>query len=264
MFKQLPVTTGLVIANAILYVWMHISQPYPSPPWNQLPLFLPGSGSFAPWQFVTHLFVHGSAGHLFMNMFGLFSFGAILEKIWGGRRFLIFYFTVGIGAGLIYTGVTRTEYRAAEQRVQNIAQVDDLETRLREAEDFQEFAVPLVQSVPELQSQEAIEELGELFGILKRPVVGASGAVYGILTAFGLLFPDAKLSLIFLPVPVPAKFFIPGLLIMDLLSGVTGFSLFGGGIAHFAHLGGALIGFLLMRIWKDKLQSGPGGLWIQP
>ena len=87
------------------------------------------------------------------------------------------------------------------------------------------------------------------------PVVGASGAIYGILTAFGLLFPEAKLSLIFLPVPVAAKWFIPALLLLDLFSGVTGFSLFGGGIAHFAHLGGALIGFLLMLLWKKELSG---------
>ena len=90
----------------------------------------------------------------------------------------------------------------------------------------------------------------DLYRIYVGPMVGASGAIYGILVAFGLLYPNAKLALLFLPVPIAAKFFIPILLALDLFSGVTGFSLFGGGIAHFAHIGGALIGFLLMWHWR--------------
>jgi len=99
--------------------------------------------------------------------------------------------------------------------------------------------------------QALADRLADLYVNYNVPVVGASGALYGVLTAFGLLFPNAKLALIFLPVPIAAKYFIPGLLLIDLFSGLTGFSIFGGGIAHFAHLGGALIGFLLMRHWRD-------------
>ena len=94
--------------------------------------------------------------------------------------------------------------------------------------------------------------LEELYGIYATPMLGASGAIYGLLVAFGFLHPNAKLAIMFVPVPVAAKFVIPVLLLLDLFSGVTGFSLFGAGIAHFAHLGGALIGFLLMLLWRNR------------
>jgi membrane associated rhomboid family serine protease len=103
----------------------------------------------------------------------------------------------------------------------------------------------------------------ELYRIQATPMVGASGAVYGILVAFGLLYPNAKLALLFLPVPIAAKFFIPVLLALDLLSGVTGFSLFGQSIAHFAHLGGAIIGFLLMWHWRNQERRDGGVRWRQ-
>jgi membrane associated rhomboid family serine protease len=98
-------------------------------------------------------------------------------------------------------------------------------------------------------SEEKLQDFWRLFNM---PVVGASGAIYGVLVAFGMLFPNAKLFLIFLPVPIAAKYFIPVLIALDLFSGVTGFSIFGGGIAHFGHVGGAIIGFLLMWYWRGR------------
>lgn len=94
--------------------------------------------------------------------------------------------------------------------------------------------------------------LVELYGIYASPMLGASGAIYGLLVAFGFLHPNAKLAMMFVPVPVAAKYFIPGLLLLDLFSGVTGFSIFGGSIAHYAHLGGAAIGFILMLLWRKR------------
>jgi membrane associated rhomboid family serine protease len=103
----------------------------------------------------------------------------------------------------------------------------------------------------------------DLYRIYAAPMLGASGAIYGILVAFGLMYPDAKLALLFLPVPIAAKYFIPIILALDLFSGVTGFSLFGGGIAHFAHIGGALIGFLLMWYWRSRERSVSQARWQQ-
>ncbi|WFB35647.1 rhomboid family intramembrane serine protease [Kiritimatiellota bacterium B12222] len=224
---------------------------------EQFPLFFPFNQEFHSWQFLTHMFMHGSLTHLFMNMFGLYSFGAVLERVWGPTRFLIFYFAAGLGAGAIYTAVDYVEYNHSstylvEQGVPQ-ATMDQLKTLPTNGAINQVMAAP---SSLSLESKEA--ELESMFGIYFGRVVGASGAIYGILTAFGVLFPNVKLSLIFLPIPVPAKYFIPGILLLDLFSGITGFSLFSGGsggIAHFAHLGGALIGFLLMLLWKNKMKS---------
>jgi membrane associated rhomboid family serine protease len=217
-----------------------------------LALYLPGNENFRAWQYLTSMFMHGSLSHLLMNMFGLYMFGSVLERMWGAKRFLIFYLATGLGAGLIFSAVTSWELEVALQPLVEIGvRPETLHAALAQP-DPRMYLSAITQSNPEaLLHVASPDPLLEPWWIFHVPVVGASGALYGILTAFGLLFPNAKLALIFLPVPVAAKFFIPGLLLLDLFSGLTGFSLFGGGIAHFAHLGGALIGFLLMRHWRD-------------
>jgi membrane associated rhomboid family serine protease len=189
---------------------------------------------------VTTMFMHGGLMHLLFNMYALWAFGTPLENIWGINRFVFFYFASGIGASLIYSGVNYYKFKsiynsmlAADIPAENIEQL--LKTKAYDPELFSAFTA---------------ETLAEFYHIFHIPAVGASGAIYGILVAFGMLFPNAKLALIFLPVPIPAKYFIPVLIAIDLFSGVTGFSIFGGGIAHFAHVGGAVIGFLLMLYWK--------------
>jgi len=186
------------------------------------------------------MFLHADLGHIFFNMFALVSFGTILEREWGATRFLIFYFLCGVGAALIQLGVNWHEAGLLHARLVAAgltpAAISDLMATGRGSLP----ADPAVKAV-----------LVDLYRIHIAPMVGASGAIYGLLVAFGCLHPNAKLSLMFVPVPVAAKFFIPGMLLLDLFSGVTGFSLFGAGVAHFAHLGGAAIGFLLMLIWRQ-------------
>jgi len=249
MPDKAKVTPWMVGINALLFFAYHYFLPRD---WAELlPLHHPGSGAFGLWQFVTSLFIHGDAGHLFFNMFALFSFGSLLERVWGVRRFLIFYFVVGIGAGLIHTGVNQyklhSRLQVLEERgypAENLLAAMDLD------EDGNLMLSREVMATIRPEDRAQVVEAARLhFG----RVVGASGALYGILVAFGILFPGVKLQLIFLPVPLPARIFIPGLLLLDLFSGVTGFSLFGGGIAHFAHLGGALIGFVLMLLWRKQL-----------
>ena len=151
----------------------------------------------------------------------------------------------GIGASIIYTLVNYFQFTAiydemiahglTPSEIQRL-----LETGNIDAARFADF------------SQSRLQDFYHLFNA---PAVGASGAIYGILVAFGISYPNAKLALIFFPVPIAAKYFIPVLIGLDLFSGVTGFSIFGGGIAHFAHIGGAIIGFLLMWFWRQRLSA---------
>jgi|UniRef100_UPI00404B82DB membrane associated rhomboid family serine protease len=207
-------------------------------------LWYPTNEHFGVWQIVTYMFLHGGIGHIFFNMFALVSFGKILELEWGSARFVTFYFLCGVGAALIQTGINWYEFQELHARLvaagMTPAGINTLFTTGRG--DLP--ADPAVQAV-----------LVDLYGIYATPTIGASGAIYGLLVAFGFLHPNAKLALMFVPVPVAAKYFIPGLLLLDLFSGVTGFSLFGGNIAHFAHLGGAVIGFLLMLLWRKRSQG---------
>lgn len=210
-------------------------------------LWYPANGHFGPWQLVSHMFLHGGLGHVFFNMFALVSFGTILEREWGVTRFLVFYFLCGIGAGLIQTAVNWQEFASLQARLVAAGLTPSTISTL------------LADGGGQLPFDPAAKTaLIELYQVYATPMIGASGAIYGLLVAFGFLHPNAKLALMFVPVPVAAKFFIPALLALDLLSGVTGFSLFGAGIAHFAHLGGAAIGFLLMLLWRQRgAAAGP-------
>lgn len=189
------------------------------------------------WQYLTHIFMHGSVNHILFNMFGLWMFGQVLEKVWGAKKFLFFYLACGIGAALIYMLIQKYQFNALMGEV--------LSSGISSEEAKNLFA-----SNRYLPSIPSTETAGRIFAT---PMVGASGAIYGVLVAFALLFPNHKLMLIFLPVPIAAKFFVPAILLLDLFSGVTGVSIFGGGnIAHFAHIGGATIGFILMMMWRNK------------
>ena len=209
--------------------------------------WFPANGHFGPWQAVSYMFLHADFGHIFFNMFALVSFGSVLEREWGVARFLIFYFLCSVGAGLIQTGINWHEFNGLHDRLIAAGLAPTAISSLLATGGGQLPSDPAVKAV-----------LVELYVIYVSPMLGASGAIYGVLVAFGLLHPNAKLALMFVPVPIAAKFFIPGLLLLDLLSGVTGFSLFGAGIAHFAHLGGAAIGFLLMLLWRNRSREPDG------
>lgn len=240
MNRNTPVVTGLLIPNVIVFLAELI------PGWRSgvesvAALWFPRNDHFGVWQLVSYMFLHGDFGHIFFNMFALASFGMVLERQWGAGRFLVFYFLCGIGAGLVQTGVNWYEYGDLHGRlVAGGLTLPELDAMMATGRG----------RIPTAPGAEAA--LRDLYLIFISRTVGASGAIYGLLVAFGCLYPNAKLGLMFIPVPIAAKFFIPAMLGLDLFSGVTGFSLFGGGIAHFAHLGGALIGLLLMLLWRRQ------------
>ena len=205
-------------------------------------LYFPQNEHFGFWQFVSHMFMHGGFMHILFNMYALWAFGSPLEQMWGRNKFLYFYFSAGIGAGLIYTGVNYLQFNSIYNDLIHIGvSANDIHNLLTSGK----YNSAILDQISE-------KRLSDIYQIYNTPAVGASGAIYGVLVAFGMSFPNAKLALIFLPVPIAAKYFIPVLIGLDLFSGVTGFSIFGGGIAHFAHVGGAVIGFIMMKYWQKN------------
>ena len=200
---------------------------------NVLALHFPQNEHFGFWQYVTHMFMHGSFAHILFNMYGLWAFGTPLEQIWGRNKFLFFYFSAGIGAALIYTLVNYYQFNNAFEELIRLGSTKA---------EIMELMNPLVR-----YKNEHLETVNSIYNT---PAVGASGAVYGVLVAFGLYYKDAKLALIFLPIPIAAKYFIPILILGDLFFGMTKYSV--GNIAHFAHIGGALIGFIIAYYWKQN------------
>jgi membrane associated rhomboid family serine protease len=207
-----------------------------------LALYFPKNEKFRYWQYVTNMFMHGGLAHIFFNMYALWAFGSPLEHMWGKRKFLLFFLLSGLGAAFIYTLVNYFRFNNLYSELIN-AGITPVQINSVLATDRQDLRS--IGALPD-------ERLLDFYNLFHIPVVGASGAIYGVLVAFGILFPNAKLFLIFLPVPIAAKYFIPALIALDLFSGVTGFSIFGGGVAHFGHVGGAIIGFLLMWYWRTK------------
>jgi membrane associated rhomboid family serine protease len=202
------------------------------------------SDGFKLWQPITHIFMHGSLMHIFFNMFALVSFGSALEHFWGAKKFLFFYFSCGIGAALIHSGVNYYEFHNAQNMLlENGISIADIQTLLKgESININHPDTVLIQRY--------INEMGDVY---TTRAVGASGAIYGLLVAFAFMFPNAELALLFIPVPIKAKYFVPVIVLLDLFSGVTGYSIFGAGnIAHFAHVGGALFGFIMMWSWKKN------------
>ena len=199
------------------------------------------SDKFQLWQPISHMFMHGGLMHIFFNMFALVSFGSALEHFWGPKKFLFFYFSCGIGAALIHSGINYYYFH------------DGLNTLIANGFSKEEI-INLINEGKFMTSWQAVlspNTFENMIGALT-PTVGASGAIYGLLVAFAFMFPNAELALMFIPVPIKAKYFVPGIVLLDLFSGVTGYSIFGGGIAHFAHVGGALFGFLMMWYWKKN------------
>ncbi len=202
--------------------------------------------SFQYWQPLTHMFMHGGWMHLFFNMFALYSFGSTLEQFWGSKKFLFFYISCGLGAAVLHSGVNYyLVHDGVNTLVANGFQKEEIFAVLNQGRGMYSPAWA------QFLSPSALENMIMSYSV---PAVGASGAIYGLLVAFAFMFPNAELALMFIPVPIKAKYFVPGILVMDLYMGLNGGSIFGGstGIAHFAHIGGAVVGFLMLWYWKKN------------
>ena len=201
---------NIIIINVLVMIMTMLNEDFM---YETFSLFYPTSPFFHWWQPVTHMFMHGGFWHLFFNMYTLYIFGSVLERVWGTRKFLVFYFVTGLGAALIHTGVEWIQ----------------MQSWLGQAAEGSAAA------------------LSSIHALKMTPTVGASGAIYGVLMGYAMLYPDSVLTLIFPPVSMKAKWFVLIFAAIELLTGVTGT---GGGIAHFAHLGGLIFGYLLILYWK--------------
>jgi len=229
-----PVVKNLVIINVLMLLATWILQTRGINLERTLGLHYIGSPAFKPYQLVTHLFMHGGFTHLLFNMFALWMFGRVLENVWGPKRFFIYYFATGLGAAALHTFVGYLEFQAVASKMtpESIDMVREQGIEIwRQGKNYTD---PL---------------MGQLNAILNVPTVGASGAVYGVLIGFGMLFPNTMLMLIFPPIPIKAKYAIGGMILIEVYLGFTNS---GGNIAHFAHLGGALFGFLIIKYWNKN------------
>lgn len=258
-----PVVKQLLIINIIFFIGSQIT-PLAEP---LFALFNLGDDHFKVWQPLTHMFMHGNIMHIFFNMFALYSFGSSLEHFWGGKKFIFFYISCGLGAALLQLGVNYFELQhtlqaASDLELSNVTLHKILNLTVTDGIQYREdlFKGELISVLRDSGKlgQLNSENYTALYNssILNQvPMVGASGAIYGLLVAFAFMFPNAELMMMFIPIPIKAKYFVPGILALDLFLGTSGRSLFGegpGGVAHFAHIGGALVGFLMMWYWKKN------------
>ena len=249
MFPQItPVTRNIIILNVIFFVATFLLRYANIDLSPLLAGYFPLSPNFNSWQIITHMFMHGGIMHIVFNMFTLYSFGPVLEQVLGQKKFIILYFAAGLGGFALYN-------------IWNYYEVSQLTSFLNsQAYDIHEIYkyadINYSGEMPISSDSEAVRDSAQkLFNILRTPMVGASGAIFGIVAAFSTLFPDAKLMFLFIPYPIKAKYLTPIIIVVSIFLGLRQFS--GDNIAHFAHLGGALIGYLFVANWKknrDRIQ----------
>ena len=236
--RSLPdIVKQLIIINVLFFLG---SMSLGNAAYDLLALHYPQNPKFAPWQVVTHMFMHGSINHILFNMFGLWMFGGTLAQMWGRNKFLFFYLSTGLGAAALQLGIN---YFQISTVVGQLVEAGYSATSLTETLQSGQYNTAWLNDISQTQ-------LSQLLTSFNMSMVGASGALYGILVAFAFLFPNSELMIIFLPIPIKAKYFVPILLASDLFFGFSSYSL--GPIAHFAHLGGAVTGFVMMWYWKKQ------------
>jgi membrane associated rhomboid family serine protease len=235
MNRLTPVVKNLLILNGLMFLATMVLQGQGIDLNGMLGLYYPGSDAFKPVQLIAHMFLHGGFMHLFFNMFALWMFGGILEQRFGPQRFLTYYLVTGFGAAMLHLAVIHLQVMGLTADVD----AETLRTIAAEGRGLLETG--------RNYSDAALGKLNILYNI---PTVGASGAVFGLLLAFGMLFPDVPLMLIFFPVPIKAKYFVIGYAVIELVAGLGRIP--GDNIAHFAHLGGMLFGYLLIRFWRRR------------
>ncbi len=241
MFNSIPpITRNIIIINVLVFIVTFFIMPQL---YDTLSGFYPFSPNFKSWQIVTHMFMHGGYMHIIFNMLTLFSFGPILEQSLGEKRYLILYFVSGLGAFFLFNLWSFIEVQQIVSGLENLG--------INASEIYSKAVIGYSGNMNISATTAEGKELSQqLYDVLRTPMVGASGAIFGVVAAFATLYPDAKIGIMFIPVPMKVKYVMPIVIVISIYLGVSGS---GGGIAHLAHVGGALVGWILARIWRKHL-----------
>lgn len=233
-----PITRNIIIINVVVFLLFYLLNS--NELYMQFAAFYPFSPFFKSWQIITHMFMHGSFMHILFNMLTLYSFGPLLERTLGDRKYFILYFVSGLGAFFLFNMWNYVEVQQIQNSLESFG--FDLNSYLAgESVPFKGDAAAI------LSQRELLENLKSIITI---PMVGASGAIFGVIAAFATLYPDAEIGIMFIPIPLKVKYVLPVIIIGSIVLGVTGNV---GGIAHLAHVGGAIVGFLLAKYWKRTM-----------
>lgn len=232
---------GIIVVNVIFYIG---SMLIGEPAYKIMSLYYFENPNFQIWQPITHMFMHDSSSimHILFNMLALFWFGVPLEDNWGTKKFLFFYFSAGLGAFFLSQGVTWFSIQQATSSL--------LEAGMN-PNDINDFFATGQYSQGVLNSI-SLDTLTGYYRDFNTPSLGASGAVYGVAAAFVLFYPNVELMMLFLPIPIKAKYMITGLLVANVISGISGYPLLGENVGVWAHVGGAIIGLLMAYYWKKN------------
>ena len=254
-----PIIKAIIIINIIIFAVQSINPQYDRMIVSLFGLHYFTSEQFIPTQLVTYMFVHSNIGHIFSNMLGLFFLGPILEMFWGEKRFLIFYLITGIGAGILYMGLKYYDFSTLQAVTEAYILNPDLTKFQSLLAKFYSEGIPssvysLLQDTSNVTLKESVFIAEEsLKAVLNTPMIGASGAVFGIMAGFGLLFPNTELMLLFFPFPIKAKYFVTFYALYEIYAGLN--KMPGDNVAHFAHIGGMIVAFILIKIWGTKRNS---------
>jgi membrane associated rhomboid family serine protease len=261
-----PVIKNILIINVLLFIASNLTSDGTGFNFNQkLALYYFESPYFQPYQFVTYMFMHANLTHILFNMLAAWMLGMTLEQVWGPKKFLIYYMVTGIGAALVQQAYTYYELHSVFQAIAAfdmapspdafISVIKDKFESFTDEPQIQAFLNEWIMNPGSSTYKEGADEIFRQLIEIKMniPTVGASGAVFGILIAFGMLFPNVELIMLFFPIPIKAKYFVLIYGGLELFLGVMNRT--GDNVAHFAHLGGALFGFILIKMWNRKSQN---------
>lgn len=244
MFNNIPIVTkNILIINILVYVIMIVAVNTGN---DMLPFYLSAhyfnAPTFEPYQIVTHMFTHSLTDifHIIFNMFLLVMFGSHLERIWGAKRYFVFYFACGIGALILYNSIGMIEIHNLKQAL--IADGYNIDVVNEYIWGGNVKQLPILSA----NSQELFNQYNEM---VFSSMAGASGAIFGLLTAFAILFPNTELMLLFPPIPIKAKYLIGGYLAYEIYKSLT---ISNDNIAHLAHVGGAIVGIIMVLYWRKK------------
>jgi len=262
MLSITPTVRNLIILNILFYIVDKFLNGFLSNAFALRPIL---SSQFMPYQFVSYMFLHSLSdwGHIFSNMFGLFMFGPMLEREWGSKKFLFFYFFTGIGAGLLFSAIGYYEntqlLKAVEVYLQSPTPDGMVDFMSTHAKGFYQSVLTFLNEFEENPTdpsyiQKSIGIVKEIYQLQNNvPMVGASGAIFGILMAFGLLYPNMEMMMLFIPFPIKAKYFVAFYGLFELYSGIKNAQ--SDNVAHFAHIGGMLFAYILLRFWNTRKKN---------